>query len=54
MLTSYELPAEGLTTHEFEVKRSRFITWIDRARSEDDARALIHAAREAYPDARHH
>lgn len=54
MLTSYELPAEGLVSHEFEVKRSRFITWIDRAGSEDGARALIHAAREAYPDARHH
>lgn len=54
MLTSYELPAEGLVTHEFEVKRSRFITWIDRAGSEDAARALIHSAREAYPDARHH
>lgn len=54
MLTSYELPADRLVTHEFEIKRSRFITWMSRAQSEDDARELIHAAREAYPDARHH
>ncbi|WP_257158510.1 IMPACT family protein [Corynebacterium cystitidis] len=55
MVTSYELPADGeIFTHEFEIKRSRFITWIARAQSEDEARDLIALARETYPDARHH
>lgn len=54
MLSSYFRPAPGLVTHEFEVKRSRFITFIDRAETEAEARALVHTAREAYPDARHH
>lgn len=54
MLTAYELPAEGIVTNEFEVKRSRFITWVGRAMSEAEARELVQAAREAYPDARHH
>lgn len=54
MRTSYELPAAELVTHEFEIKRSRFITWVDRARSEEEARDLVARAREAYPDARHH
>jgi putative IMPACT (imprinted ancient) family translation regulator len=32
MLTSYQLPAaDELFTHEWEIKRSRFITWIQRA-----------------------
>ena len=55
MLTTYELPAAGApTTHELEIKRSRFITWVGRVESEDEAREFIHAAREAFPDARHH
>ena len=55
MRTSYELPAAGdITTHEIEIKRSRFITWIGRTQSEAEARALIQQARETYPDARHH
>ncbi|QPK82659.1 YigZ family protein [Corynebacterium qintianiae] len=53
--TSYVLPAVGGTTvHELEVKRSRFITWIARARDEGEARGLVDRARAAYPDARHH
>lgn len=54
MLTSYQRPVATLVTHEFEIKRSRFITWVDRATTEDEARSLITRARETYPDARHH
>lgn len=55
MKNSYQLPAAGETfTYEWEIKRSRFITWIRRARGEEEARELIAHAREAYPDARHH
>lgn len=55
MVTKYELPAAGeIFTNEFEIKRSRFITWIARAQSDDEARDLIALARETYPDARHH
>ena len=55
MITEYTRPAAGqTTTHEIEIKRSRFITWIARATSEEEARAVIHAAREEFPDARHH
>lgn len=54
MRTSYERPADKLVTHEIEIKHSRFITWVSRATSENDARGLIAKAREAYPDARHH
>ena len=54
MLTSYQRPAAQLVTHELEIKRSRFITWVDRATTEEEARDLIHRAREAFPDARHH
>lgn len=54
MLTSYQRPAAQLVTHELEIKRSRFITWVDRATTEAEARDLIHRAREAFPDARHH
>lgn len=51
----YELPAGGVTTtHEWEIKRSRFITLIRRVRSEVEARDFITEVRERYPDARHH
>ena len=50
----YVRPADELVTHEFEVKRSRFIGWVARATTEEEARAVIAAAREEYPDARHH
>lgn len=53
MVTSYELPA-GPARHEIEIKRSRFICILERAQSEEEARAVIHAAREEFPDARHH
>jgi uncharacterized YigZ family protein len=40
--------------HEFEVKRSRFITVLRRADSEDEARALVSGLRREFHDARHH
>lgn len=54
MEQSYVRPAEELVTHEFEVKRSRFIGWITRADTEERAREVIQTARDQYPDARHH
>ena len=54
MEQSYVRPADKLVTHEFEAKRSRFIGWIARATTEEEAREVINAAREEYPDARHH
>ena len=54
MKQSYVRPAVELVTHEFEVKRSRFIGWVARATTEEEAREVINAAREQYPDARHH
>ncbi|MHA5283394.1 YigZ family protein [Corynebacterium sp. CQ3829_602738] len=54
MEQSYVRPAAELVTHEFEVKRSRFIGWVARATTEEEARAVIASAHEEYPDARHH
>ncbi|WIM66947.1 YigZ family protein [Corynebacterium breve] len=55
MLTSYELPRDGeIYTYEWEIKRSRFITWITRVQDEEQARDFIALAREEFPDARHH
>ena len=40
--------------HEIEIKRSRFITVLRRADSEEDARALVSELRREFHDARHH
>ncbi len=40
--------------HELEIKRSRFITVLRRADSEDSARALVSDLRREFHDARHH
>ena len=40
--------------HEIEVKRSRFITVLRRADSEESARDLVSALRREFHDARHH
>ncbi|AKK11432.1 YigZ family protein [Corynebacterium uterequi] len=53
MHTSYRIPADGLYTHELDIKRSRFITSLRRVRGEDDARAFINEVKARYPDARH-
>lgn len=39
---------------EIEVKRSRFLCQVRRVRTEDEARAVIDAARSRFWDARHH
>lgn len=55
METTYSLPVSGEpTVNEIEIKRSRFITWIARAETEDEARDVIARARNEFPDARHH
>ena len=41
-------------THEIDVTKSRFISWIARCKTPDDAHRLLKLARAAYPDARHH
>lgn len=51
----YQLPvAEQVYESEFEIKRSRFLTYITRVQSEAQAREFISLVREMYPDARHH
>lgn len=40
--------------HELEVKRSRFITVLRRAGTEDEARELVAGLRREFHDARHH
>lgn len=45
---------DGEHRHELEVKRSRFITVLRRATTEDEARALVAGLRREFHDARHH
>jgi len=40
--------------HELEIKRSRFITVLQRTADEDSARALVAGLRREFHDARHH
>ncbi|HJD78952.1 MAG TPA: IMPACT family protein [Corynebacterium pollutisoli] len=55
MLTTYQLPAAGQTwSHEWEVKRSRFLSLTRRTPDEQAAREFIASVRADYPDARHH
>lgn len=52
---AYELPvADRVFESEMEIKRSRFLTYITRVQSEEQARDFISLVREMYPDARHH
>jgi len=48
------LAAGGDFRHELEVKRSRFITVLRRAGTEDAARDLVAGLRREFHDARHH
>ena len=48
------LAAGGGFRHEIEIKRSRFITVLRRAATEEDARALVSELRREFHDARHH
>lgn len=53
--TSYStLAAGGDFRHELEIKRSRFITVLRRAGTEDAARDLVAGLRREFHDARHH
>ncbi|WP_286403943.1 IMPACT family protein [Pseudarthrobacter defluvii] len=53
--TSYTTLAAGPDfRHELEVKRSRFITVLRRAGTEDEARDLVAGLRREFHDARHH
>lgn len=53
--TSYTTLANGPDfRHELEIKRSRFITVLRRAESEEGARALVADLRREFHDARHH
>ena len=53
--TSYStLAAGGDFRHELEIKRSRFITVLRRAGTEDAARDLVAGLRRELHDARHH
>nr|VDG63290.1 Xaa-Pro dipeptidase [Streptococcus thermophilus] len=55
MLTTFTLPPSGApVVNEIEIKKSRFITWVARAESEEEARDVIARARAEFPDARHH
>ncbi|GAB4098858.1 YigZ family protein [Sinomonas halotolerans] len=45
---------DGEHRHELEVRRSRFITVLRRAETEDAARALVAGLRREFHDARHH
>jgi uncharacterized YigZ family protein len=44
----------GEHRHEIEIKRSRFITVLRRAETEDEARSLVSELRREFHDARHH
>lgn len=54
MTNSYLRPAGNQEfVHEWELKRSRFITTAARVRDEEEARAFISRIKERYPDATH-
>jgi len=52
-MSSFNVPS-GRHCVEIEVKKSRFICWVDYAQSRNDLKNLVAEAREKYPDARHH
>lgn len=53
--TSYARPRTGVRfQHDLEIKRSKFLTFIKRATTEEQARELIAELKREYPDARHH
>lgn len=53
-MDSYRRPAPGEFSAELEIKRSRFIGFIARTETEEEARAFIGDIRSRFPDARHH
>ena len=50
---SYTVLARG-AAHEMEIRRSRFLTFLERVESEDQARSFFAEIRNRFPDARHH
>lgn len=44
----------ALATSELVIKRSRFLTFVSRTDSAEEARQMIANIRDSYPDARHH
>lgn len=52
-LPPYRLVA-GPGASEIEIKKSRFLGAIERAATEDEARAFINGCRRLHPDANHH
>jgi uncharacterized YigZ family protein len=52
-VTSYSVPARSATAT-VEVKRSRFLCRVERVGAEEEARAVVEAARRENWDARHH
>lgn len=50
---SYQVPIAREIT-EIEVKKSRFICWIDYAEGREDLKRLLAEARHAHPSASHH
>lgn len=53
MTPPYRIPATS-TRSEIVVRKSRFLTTVNRASSVDEARAAISHLRQAMPDANHH
>jgi uncharacterized YigZ family protein len=53
-MTDRYLSVAGMSVHEIEIKRSRFLCALAPVTSEDAARAVIAARRRAEPGARHH
>ncbi|GHD01493.1 YigZ family protein [Zhihengliuella salsuginis] len=51
--TSYTTIGAGVV-HELEIKRSRFITYLRRVETEQEARDLVAELRRSHFDARHH
>lgn len=52
MISRYPVPAAPCHTS-MEIKRSRFLTFVERASSRDDAEAFLHSVRSRFPDAGH-
>ncbi|MFL0800269.1 MAG: YigZ family protein [Agarilytica sp.] len=53
MPSDYRVPSGPLET-EYEVKKSRFITLLERAENREQAMAHLENAKRRFPDARHH
>lgn len=53
-MDSYRRPDLGEFSAELEIKRSRFIGFVARTETEDEARAFISNIRGRFSDARHH